>query len=71
VPDVYTMPFHSLNFNLTKSFGKELNSSINFGIKNILDDELESKYQSFKAQDQIFSRLNPGRGITLGYAYKF
>ncbi|MFD1314936.1 TonB-dependent receptor [Namhaeicola litoreus] len=71
VPDVYTMPFHSLNFNLTKSFGKELNSSINFGIKNILDDDLESKYQSFKAQDQIFSRLSPGRGISLGYAYKF
>jgi hypothetical protein len=71
VPDVYTMPFHILNFYLSKSFGKEQNSSINFGIRNILDDDLESKYQSFKAQDQVFSRLSPGRGISLGYAYKF
>ena len=71
VPDVYTMPFHSLNFNLTKSFGKDQNSSINLGIKNILDDDIQSNYQSFKAEDQVFSRLSPGRGFSLGYAYKF
>ncbi len=71
VPDVYTMPFHSLNFNLTKSFGKDKNSSINFGVRNLLDDDIQSNYQSFKAEDQVFSRLSPGRGFTLGYAYKF
>lgn len=71
VPDAYTMPFHSLNFNMIKSFGKNLNSSFNFGIKNILDDNLETHYQAYKAEDQIFSKLSPGRAITFGYAYKF
>ncbi len=71
VPDVYTMPFHSLNFNMSKSFGKNSSSNINFGIKNILDDDAESHYQSYKAEDQIFTKLTPGRGFTLGYAYKF
>ena len=71
VPDVYTMPFHSLNFNLSKSFGKNSSSNINFGIKNILNDDAESHYQSYKAEDEIFTKLTPGRGFTLGYAYKF
>lgn len=71
VPDVYTMPFHSLNFNMSKSFGKNSSSNINFGIKNILDDDAESHYQSYRAEDQIFTKITPGRGFTLGYAYKF
>ncbi|MDZ7612443.1 MAG: TonB-dependent receptor [Flavobacteriaceae bacterium] len=71
VPDVYTMPFNSLNFTLSKSFGKNLGSNINFGIKNILNDDIESHYQSYKAEDEVFSKLAPGRGFTLGYAYKF
>lgn len=71
IPDAYTMPFHSLDFILNKSFGKNMNSNINFSVKNILGQDREVKYQSFKAQDQIFSRLSPGRGFTLGYTYKF
>lgn len=71
VPDVYTMPFNSLNFTLSKSFGKNLSSNINFGIKNILNDDIESHYQSYKAEDEVFTKLTPGRGFTLGYAYKF
>lgn len=71
VPDAYTMPFNSLNFTLSKSFGKNLSSNINFGIKNILNDDIESHYQSYKAEDEVFTKLTPGRGFTLGYAYKF
>lgn len=71
VPDAYTMPFHSFNFNLIKSFGQDRKSSINFRIQNILNDDMESKYQSYKAQDQIFSRISPGRAFSLGYSYKF
>jgi len=48
-----------------------MSSNINFSVKNILAQDREVKYQSFKAQDQIFSRLSPGRGFTLGYTYKF
>ena len=71
VPDAYTMPFQSLDFILNKSFGKEQKSTINFSIKNILDSKREVRYQSFEAEDQIFSSLSPGRGISLGYSYRF
>lgn len=71
VPDAYTMPFQSLDFILNKGFGKDLRSNINFSVKNLLDSKIEAKYQSFKAQDQIFSSLSPGIGISLGYTYNF
>ena len=71
VPDAFTMPFNSLDFNLNKSFGKERRSSINFTIKNMLDSKLQSNYQSFKADDEIFSSISPGRGFSLGYSFNF
>jgi TonB-dependent receptor len=71
VPDVYTMPFHNLNFNLTKAFGENQNQSINFRISNLLGDDVESEYESFGAQNRIFSKRNPGRDFSLGYSLKF
>jgi len=71
VPDVYTMSFHRLDFILNKSFGKDFSSTISFSVKNILNDDTDSFYHSFKAQDQIFSHFSPGRGFSLGYTYKF
>ncbi len=71
VPDAYTIPFHSLDFILNKSFGKESNSNISFKIKNLLDSQREVRYQSYQAEDQIFSSFSPGRGISLGYTYRF
>lgn len=71
VPDAFTMPFQSLDFILNKNFGKDQNSTISFQVKNLLDSQLESRYQSYKAGDQIFSSLSPGRGISLGYSHRF
>jgi len=71
VPDAYTMPFHSLDLIINKSFGKNKNSNINFSFKNILDDDKEIRYQSYEAQDKIFNKYSPGRGFSLGYTYKF
>ncbi|MGW1454031.1 TonB-dependent receptor domain-containing protein [Salegentibacter agarivorans] len=71
VPDVYTMPFHSLNLNLNKSFGEEQNSTISLKVSNMLGDDIESRFQSFEAEDQIFSLRKPGTPISLSYSYKF
>ena len=71
VPDAYTIPFHSLDFILNKSFGKDFNSNISFKVKNILNSQREVRYQSYQAEDQIFSSFSPGRGISLGYTYRF
>ncbi|WP_452220179.1 TonB-dependent receptor domain-containing protein [Lacinutrix salivirga] len=71
VPDVYTQPFNSLNFTLNKTFGKEEHSAIDFKITNLLGDERESAYESFNANNKVFSLRNPGTEISLGYTYKF
>jgi outer membrane receptor protein involved in Fe transport len=71
VPDAYTIPFHSLDFIVNKSFGKDFNSTVNLSVKNILDSDREVRYQSFGAEDQIFSKFSPGVGISLGYSHRF
>ncbi len=71
VPDVYTQPFHSVNFTLNKSFGEKRNSAIDFKVTNILGDKTESFYESFGAQNQIYSLREPGTEFSIGYTYKF
>ena len=71
LPDVYTMPFNSLNFNFNKELGEEKKSSINFRINNILNDLKESKFESFNTEDLNFSLRNQGRLFSFGYNYKF
>ncbi|MCA0932921.1 TonB-dependent receptor [Lutimonas saemankumensis] len=71
VPDAYTMPFNSLDFILNKSFGEDFSSNISFSVKNLLDSQREVRYQSYGAEDQIFSSFSPGMGISLGYSYRF
>ncbi len=71
VPDVFTLPFESLNFTFNKAFGKDKKSSIDVKISNILNAERESVFESFQAQDQIFSLRQPFREFSIGYSYKF
>jgi hypothetical protein len=71
VPDVYSKPFHSLNFTLNKAFGEKKNSAIDFKVSNILGSNRESVYESFGASDQIFKLRSPGTEFSLGYSYKF
>lgn len=68
-PDVYAVPFHSLNFNMNKRIGKEKRVTINFGVSNILNDWMEEVYVGFRAQDQIFTRFNPNVSFSLGARY--
>lgn len=70
-PDVYSEPFHSLNFSLNKSFGKDGRTSIDFKVSNLLNDRVENFYQSYGAEDQIFDSINPGRAISLGFSHNF
>lgn len=69
--DVYTEPYHGLNFSFNKSLGKEGKTSIDFRIDNLLNDRVEKFYQSFGAQQQIFDSMNPGRTFSLGVSHNF
>lgn len=68
-PNVYSEPFHSLNFKASKQFGAEQRISLSVTVDNILDAKRESVFTSFMAEDQLFSSLEPGRsfGLSLGY----
>lgn len=70
-PDVYTQPFNSLNFNISKTFGKEQNSKISFKLSNILNDKKESWYESYGAASQNFSYRDLGTSFSLGYSLSF
>jgi outer membrane receptor protein involved in Fe transport len=70
-PDIYNGPFHSLNISVNKRLGKSQQSSIDFKVANILNDDHEIFYQSFNASDQLFERMVPGRSFSIGYSHKF
>lgn len=70
-PDIYFQPFHSLNFSFNKKLGADQNTTIDFGVNNLLNDEVESFYQSFEASPQIFNRVNPGISFSAGISHNF
>lgn len=70
-PDVYTHPFESFNFNLTKKIGENKNKTFTVKIENLLDSKKESYYESFKAVNRIFSFRDLGRTFSIGYNVNF
>ncbi len=71
IPDVYTVPFHSLDLNAFYSFGKDLNQQIGLRVENLLDDDRTLVYRSFGTDDEIFNQFFPGRALRIKYTYNF
>lgn len=71
IPDIYTQPIHSLNFSYNQKLGKNKNTVLEFKIANLLNWRDESLYQSFGAESQVFTSLNPGITFSLGVNHKF
>lgn len=70
-PDVYSVPFHSLNFNLNKTFGDKEQYRVGFGLTNLLNDSRELVFKSFEAEDQYFQRLKIGTQFNAKFSYNF
>lgn len=70
-PDVYVQPFNNINFNLSKTIGKEKKSHITLKVDNILDEKRQSLYESFGAEKVPFSLRQPGTAFSLGYSMSF
>ena len=68
-PDVYEVPFHSLNFNLLKSFGDERQYQMGLAVSNILDDTRDRIFVSYESFSPYFSRWAPGRTFKLTFRY--
>lgn len=59
-PDIYTMPFNSLNLNANKGFGKTNKLRVGIKIENILNDFRESVFSSYRTENMFYSRLEQG-----------
>jgi len=70
-PDVYTIPFHSIDFNAYYSFGENLNHRVTFGISNLADEDRTMVYRAIDADDTNFQTFKPGRVFKVRYAYTF
>lgn len=68
-PDIYLKPFHSLNINANKRFGKDNRFQVGVKIDNVLGSKAESVFKSYGASDQFFSRLSAGVGFQLRFTY--
>ncbi|WP_424962921.1 TonB-dependent receptor domain-containing protein [Ekhidna sp.] len=70
-PDVYSIPFSSVNFSAIKNFGENDKMRLTFRVNNILNDKREWEYQAFDSKDQIFEARSPGTRVSLGFRYSF
>lgn len=68
VPDIYTLPFHSLNLNVIKNHKK---SSFKVGVNNILNNDRVDVYRSFGAPDVTAISFNPNVRFSAKYTYTF
>ncbi|MGH1334737.1 MAG: TonB-dependent receptor domain-containing protein [Aureispira sp.] len=71
IPDIYTQPIHSLNFSYNQKLGKNKNTVLEFQVSNLLNWKDQAFYQSFKAENQVFTSFNPGITFSLGVNHKF
>ena len=68
-PDVFEVPFHSLNFNVLKNFGADRQYQLGFGVNNIMDDTRDRIFRSFNSHSPFFSTWAPGRTFKLSFRY--
>lgn len=70
IPDVFELPFQSLNLRAAMAFGEEKKWSASVSGKNLLMATRQQVFQSFQAQDQVYYSYNPGMTLTASIAYK-
>ena len=71
VPDVYTQPFQSLNFNLYRDFGSHKSHRLTVGVNNILEAERKDLFKGYGGAEAIYSIFRPGRTFSLTYGFNF
>ena len=67
VPDIYTLPFNSLNLNVYKDFNDH---RLTLSANNILNDDRIMVYRSFNTEE-IFNRFYPGILFKFKYSFSF
>ena len=71
VPDIYTQPFRSLNFNVYRDLGADRSHRLTLGVNNVLESERKDLYKGYGGAEAIYSIFRPGRTFSLTYGYTF
>jgi outer membrane receptor protein involved in Fe transport len=69
-PDVYSVPFHSLNLNFNMPFGADDRFNIGCKMNNVLNSQRQEVFSAYNADDQIFTNLNPGTSFSVRFGCK-
>lgn len=69
-PDIYSRPFHSLNFSANYSFGNDNRMKAGIKVENMLGSKRESVFESFMAADQLFVSRAPQTSIGASLSYR-
>lgn len=67
--DVFTVPFHSLNFSASGKFGYKNRMNLALKVSNLLNDKREQIFSSYQAQQEFFQQLAPGTTISVKFSY--
>lgn len=70
-PDIYSKSFHSLNFNSSIKFGHNDKMALSLKVENLMNQQIEQVYKSYKAKDQLFEKRAPGILSTIKFSYIF
>lgn len=65
-PDVYEMPFHSLNYNIQKTFNEKF--QVRISVNNILGSKVRQLYL-YEGEEYPFMIYEPGRSIGFSISY--
>ncbi len=68
-PDVYSVPFNSVNLSVNKTFGQNDKYQLNMRVRNLLGDKRELVYKNFGSADQPFQSLDPGTRVSVTFRY--
>ncbi|WP_089355317.1 TonB-dependent receptor [Ekhidna lutea] len=71
IPDVYSVPFSSVNLSANKTFGQNEKMRLTLKVNNLLNDKREWEYQSFGAEDRPFEARSLGTTVNVGFRYSF
>lgn len=71
VPDVYSVPFNSLNFSAIKNFGPDQKMRLTVRVNNILNDRREWEFESFGVPNETFEARSPYTRFSVGFRYAF
>ncbi|MEX0609616.1 MAG: TonB-dependent receptor [Balneolaceae bacterium] len=67
-PNIYERSYSTLNYNITKAFGKHF--SLSFSASNLLNPDVTYS-QIFKGEEYIYQQYKTGRSFSFGVKYDF